>query len=258
MARYVKCFEEELDKEGSYRIFDAGIRVIEVKKIVGTVDKCGELDEKFRYIKRKDIVERSRWTRIRQAADNYHTFPPIEVYIYRGYYYVIDGNRRVAVAKALNMEFIDANVKEYVQQSDKNTLSGAFLRRRFENETGLRNIRLTHEIGYGVLLDEVSSSVGESITEKAKNWYSGYYLPACSFIRKSTLISEFPDLSEGDIFVIITEFYREFMGGFPPNTGFQTLISGFMFARRIPECRIYRKVPFQVLRRLFGIKGRKE
>lgn len=258
MAHYVKCFEEELDKEESYNIFDAGLRVIEVKKIVGTVDKCGELDEKFRYVKRMDNVERSRWTRLRQAAGDYHTFPAIDVYIYRGFYYVVDGNRRVAAAKALSMEFIDANVKEYISQSDKSELSGMFFRRRFENDTGLKNIHLTHEIGYRELLEEASAFRGESIIEKAKNWYSEFYLPACNSIGKSTLLSEYPDLSEGDIFVVITEFYKEYMGGFPANTGFQTLISGFMFARKIPERRLYRTFPFHVLRRLFGLKGRKQ
>jgi hypothetical protein len=258
MVQYIKCFSEELDKEESYRIFDAGLRVIEVKKIVGTVDKCGELDEDFRYVKRKDRVEWSRWRSLRIAASNYQTFPAIEVYKYKDFFYVIDGNRRVAVAKALNMEFIDANVKEYIPKSDKSALNGTFLRRRFENDTGLKNIYLTHEIGYRVLLEEVSSFRGESIIEKAKNWYSEFYLPACGSIKKSTLLSEYPDLSEGDIFVIITEFYREFMGGYPENTGFQTLISGFMFARKITERRAYRKFPFKVLRRLFGLKGRKE
>lgn len=258
MIKYIKCFDEVFDKTKPYTIMDGGARVIQVKKIVGTVGKCGELDKNFRYIKRSDISERRRWYRLKEAAEKYHFFPSIEVYKYEGQYYVVDGNRRTAAAKALGMEFIDAHIKEYVHKSDKQRLKGALSRRRFESETGLRNLDLTHENGYGILLDEVISyPYGENMPEKVRKWYSERHLPACSKIEKSTLPARYSGHVTGDIYIMVTEFYRDFMGGVPNNTGFETLISGFKFVHKIPERRFFRLLPFRVFHFLFFRKCRK-
>ncbi len=258
MKKIAECFQDVLDKKTPYTVLDAGLRVVEVSKIVGTVDKCGELDQSFRYIKRKDRVEKSRWSRIRDAAKRYAFFPPVDVNLYRGKYYVVDGNRRVAAAKAFEMEFIDANVKEFIPGSDKEILSGALFRRRFESETGLKNIRLTSEIGYRLLLDEIESYSETSNTQRAKQWYSSCYLPFCAQIGRSEIQSFYPGLSEGDIFVLVVGFYRDFIDMRCSRThlsgaqdfSFRTLISGFMFAHRIPERRVFRSVPFRLLNRL--------
>lgn len=258
MKRLAECFQDIFDKKKPYTLLDAGLRVIEVSKVVGTLDKCGELDQSFRYITRKDMGERSRWNRIRDAAGRYEFFPPIDVNFYKGKYYVVEGNRRVAAAKALEMEFIDANVKEFIHGSEKEMLSGALYRRRFEGETGLKSIRLTSEIGYRLLLEEIESSAGKSKAERAKQWYSSCYLPFCAQIGRSEIRSFYPGLSEGDIFVFIVGFYRDFievrcseknLSGVQ-GISFQTLISGFMFVHRIPERRVFRGFPFRVLNRL--------
>lgn len=255
MRRRVRCFYEDFNKTAPYTIMDAGIRVIELKRIVGTVDKCGELDEGFSYIKRKDNIERSRRYRLEQATKRYHFFPPIEVCLYRGNYYVVDGHRRVAASMALKIEFIDAHVLEYIHKSEGGAISGALLRRRFESETGLRNINLTVESGYGVLLEEVKKFHGEGISENLKKWYSEIFLPACSVIRESQLLSFYPELNERDIFVLIARFYNDFMGGIPAED-FQAVISGFMFAHSIPEHRRWRNSPFRLLGKLINRRGK--
>jgi hypothetical protein len=258
VKRRAECFEDVFNKKEPYTVLDAGLRVIEVSKVVGTVDKCGELDQAFRYIKRKDRGELSRWNRIRDAARRYDFFPLIDVNFYKGKYYVVDGNRRVAAAKALEMEFIDADVKEYIPGGDKEMLSGALYRRRFESEMGLKNIRLTSEIGYRLLLEEIESSAGTGKAERAQQWYSTCYLPFCAQIGRSEIQSFYPGLSEGDIFVLIVGFYRDFIEvrcndkniSGVQGISFRTLISGFMFAHRIPERRLFRGFPFRMLNRL--------
>ena len=90
------------------------------------MDKCGELDSTFRYIKRKDRGERSRRHRLEEAAREYRFFPPIDVLLYKGRYYVVDGNRRVSAAKGMKVEFIDAHVKEYIHKGDVELMSELF------------------------------------------------------------------------------------------------------------------------------------
>jgi hypothetical protein len=255
MRRRVRCFYEDFIKTEPYTVMDAGLRVIELKRVVGTIDKCGELDDRFRYIKRRDNVERSRRYRLEQAAKKYAFFPPIEVDLYRGNYYVVDGHRRVAASMALKIEFIDAHVLEYVHKSEGDEISGALLRRRFESETGLRNVNLSVESGYGVLLEEVKKFHGEDISENPKKWYSEIFLPACSVIRDSQLLSFYPELNERDIFVLIAGFYNDFMDGIPAED-FEAIISGFMFAHSIPEHRRWRNSPFRLLGKMINRRGK--
>jgi hypothetical protein len=264
MKDLAKCFYEVFDKSRPHTVMDAGLRVVEVERITGTLDKCGELDSAFRYIKRRDRGERSRWHRLNEAAKSYHFFPPIDTVLYRGEYYVIDGNRRVAAAKAHKVEYIDANVKEYVLRDDADSSAGALSRRRFESQTGLKNINLFFETGYAFLLDELLRRAGASGRGKrelhsfARKWYSELFIPACSEITKSELPKNYPGLAPGDIFVLILRFHREFFGGLPEAVSFKTAVSGFMFAHALPQRRLWRFLPFRFLQTLITGRSEKE
>ena len=59
------------------------------------------------------------------------------------------------------------------------------------------------------------------------------------------------DLLAEDIYVLMVDFYRDLLGGLPPNTSPKTLISGYLFARRIPEKRLYRSIPSRVMLTFF-------
>jgi len=262
MIKYTKCFDDEFEKTSAYSVMDAGLRVIKVKKITGTVGKCGELDRKFRYIKRHDVVERSRWNQLMKAAENFAFFPAIDVIRYKGEYYVIDGNRRTFAAIAIGMEFIDANVKEYIHKEDSGSLTGAIYRRRFEGVTDLKNIDLSIEAGYKYLYEEVSASTqGEISPGDGRIWYTQQFLPACSEINRSRLPGLYLDLSIGDIYVLIMGFYKDIMGedrvpAGMGSAGFQAMISSFMFAHKLPRWRIYRLFPFRVFYSVFYRQGR--
>jgi hypothetical protein len=245
---HVKCFKDVLEKGVSYAVMDAGIRVVEVETITGTVDKCGELDEHFRYIKRRDRNERSRRYKIGQAYQNYTFLPPIDLYRYRGEFYVVDGNRRVATAIQMGIAYIDATVTEYVSRDDYIEIAGALYRRRFEIETGIRAITLTFENGFEVLLREVGKyTADEDTSTRGRSWYSIVYLPRCKKIEKSSLPAHYGSLRTGDIYVLIDEFYRNFMGGIPEDTDYDTIISGFVFAHGLRRRRKFRSPVHRLL-----------
>jgi hypothetical protein len=270
MKPLAKCFYDIFDRSVPHTVMDAGLRVIEVRRITGTLDKCGELDADFRYIKRRDRGERSRMHRLREAAKSYLYIPPIDAVFYRGEYYVIDGNRRVAVAKALGVEYIDANVKEYALRDDTESSRGALSRRRFESLTGLKNINLFRETGYEALLEELS--LGEEVSLRsgavgagkrglrspARKWYTELFIPAVSEIAESELPKLYPGLTPGDIFVLILRFYREFFGGLPEDVSFETAVSGYLFAHALPQRRPWRILPFRILQTLIMGRSDKE
>lgn len=263
----VKCFAEEAARIGPYRTLDAGPRVIEVARITGTVDKCGELNGRFRLLgRRRDRRERYR-RRILERVDLAVTdLPPIAVYRLRGEYYVIDGNRRVAEAMRQKLEYMDAQVTECIPLNDRAAMEGASSRRRFEQETGLRNVRLAYEGGFATLLEEIADFAPASAVagaaeppprELARRWHSTVFRPACALLEESSLPSRFPGAEPGDLYVTVARFYRDLMGGYPPGTSYETLLSGFRFAQRLPDRRPLRAAPFRLLLSLLGARPRR-
>jgi hypothetical protein len=248
MKARVRCFEQEIEGVTSYALMEVGLRVVEVSRIVGTVDKCDELDENFHYLHRKDRQEQSRRNRVEEAFRQNLFLPPVDLYLFRGEYYVVDGNRRVAVARDMKIEYMDARVTEYVSRDSVMEMAGVMARRRFETETNIRTITLTHENGYEALLEEVKRYPGNGGTAvQARRWYSECFLPACKRIVASSLPRHYRELQAGDIYVLINGFYRSYMGGVPPYTHYDAIISGFTFAHGIRQRHPLRFPPFRLL-----------
>jgi hypothetical protein len=272
----VKCFAEQAARVGPYRTLDAGPRVIEVARITGTVDKCSELDSRFRLLgRRRDRHEAHRRRSLERVDLAITDLPPIAVYLLSGEYYVIDGNRRVAAALRQKLEYMDAQVTECIPLGDRAALEGASARRRFEQETGLRNVRLAYEGGYSTLLEEVAAfdrggpaagaasgaTGGAGKTplpprERARRWHSGFFRPACALLAGSSLSRRFPGAEPGDLYVTVARFYRDFLGGYPEGVSYETLLSGFRFAQRLPDRRPLRAAPFRLLLSLLGARFR--
>ena len=243
----VKCFQPEIAKYTPYATFETGLRVIEVKRITGSVNKCHELNSRFR-TRRRDQKESFRRGRLSKESLQFNVLPPIDVYLLNGEYYVIDGNRRVAAAKEFGLEFMDANVTQCVPHKDKEVHRGAVSQRLFEQQTGLKNIRLDYTSGYADLLDEVRE-YGESadIPAQARDWYSTVYLPRLESIGKSELKKRYGNCREGDLYLLVTRFFKDLLGKAPTDVGFNSLISTFLFAHRIPNKRLFRRFPMRQL-----------
>jgi len=115
-----------------------------------------------------------------------------------------------------------------------------------------------YERGYSVLLREAAGflhggpeAAGDP-RERARAWHSGFFLPACRSIRRSSLPALFPKAGEADLFVMVAEFYQELMGGYPRGISYESLLSGFLFARRLKTRRLLRRPPMRMLYRLFS------
>jgi hypothetical protein len=132
LKRRVKCFYQDLSKCQPYYTIYIGIQPIEVKSIIGTVDKGGELDMMFNYIhsRRRDWAENLRRYCVCETNLNYQFYPPIKVNGLKGRYYVVDGHRRVAAAKRNGVDYIDADVTEYLQQFDTAELGRVIAQKR--------------------------------------------------------------------------------------------------------------------------------
>lgn len=120
----VKRFDHEVRAHGTVTgIADIGTRAVPAAKIVGSVSRWRNLRSDFFYREGAAMTERFR--RIGQAMEQGKPLPPLELYKVKGQptsdhqppvvseYYVVDGHHRVAMARQLGQDFLDAHVIEY-------------------------------------------------------------------------------------------------------------------------------------------------
>jgi hypothetical protein len=119
----IKSFARELEAGGGLagRV-DAGVRTVDVHKVVGSVGRTENLRSDFFY--RRGRAMTARFKRVGEAMRTGKTLPPLELYkVTRepqggneapvSEYYVVDGHHRVAMARKLGQDFLDAHVVSY-------------------------------------------------------------------------------------------------------------------------------------------------
>lgn len=125
LGRYdpVKCFEHEVRAGGGMAgRADAGMYTVEVRKVVGSVGRAETLRSDFCY--RRGRAMTARFHRVGRAMEAGKILPPLELYkVTRSpraagaspvsEYYVLDGHHRVAMARKLGQDFLDAHVVTY-------------------------------------------------------------------------------------------------------------------------------------------------
>jgi hypothetical protein len=144
--------------------------------------------------------------------------PPITVYQLGNRYYVIDGHTRVAAAKALGIDFLDAEVIEALPRKEGEVNLTYYAHREFQRYTGLEGIRLTapwryhllhhHIEGYRLYLER---SRGKDVTlpEAAAVWYRTQYMPTLLEIRRRGLKSTTGGRTAGDVYTDILRAWTE-------------------------------------------------
>ena len=95
-----------LGRTGERRI---GLKTIELRSVVGSVDRASDFDRRFRPTSNR---LRERWQGINMAQRRGRGMPPISVYRIGDLHFVRDGHHRVSVALALGNTVIEAHVTE--------------------------------------------------------------------------------------------------------------------------------------------------
>ena len=117
--RGVKSFEHELAAAGGVvNRVDAGVSAVPVHRVVGSVDRWRVLRGDFLFRMGPRLTERHK--SVAKALRSGAYLPPLELYTIRpagaaqaAEYYVLDGHHRVAMARRLGLDFVDAHVVEY-------------------------------------------------------------------------------------------------------------------------------------------------
>ncbi len=110
-VRMVLPYEEVVEALGFESERAAGLAVVPLDAIVGTVDRERDFDRSFRPTSGR---VRSRWEHIAAAMRRGESMPPVELLRIGEIYFVRDGHHRVSVARALDRTNIDAQVTEVI------------------------------------------------------------------------------------------------------------------------------------------------
>ncbi len=221
-------FEDVRRKLRATAMADRGLQEIPTASIVGTVGRYTDFTRSF--LPRASTDE-TRWAQVMTVVTTTSAGPaPINVYKIGEAYFVSDGHHRVSVARQLGAETISAYVTEVQTavplkpdtQPDELILKAEYA--NFLDRTRLANLRPGADLSVSVPgqysrledLIEVHRYFWESEHEQAMpdeeavtDWYDHAYLPVVQVIHERGLLRDFPDRTETDLYLWVTEHLVE-------------------------------------------------
>lgn len=212
-----------------------GVQTVRVDQIAGSLNRYHEFDRVF--LPASDNLA-SRWQSVNRAFYQDISLPPVVLYKVGQVYFVVDGHHRVSVAREQGQLYIEAEVRECstrvnitpdLRPEDLEILEDKV---RFLERTGLDRlktdayIKLTIPDGFERMLEHIAvhryfmgldhqRDISEE--EAVTDWYDKVYMPIIQVIRETDILKEFPDKTEGDLYlwVLDHQHYLESQEGLP-------------------------------------------
>lgn len=206
-----------------------GLQEIPLDKIVGSVGRFEDFSRSFLPLRDTD---QERWVGVKTAVQSMKGMPPIEVYQVGDSYFVQDGNHRVSIARQLGTETISAYVTKVdtrvplTAEDDASEIICKSFYADFLEQTNLdafypdANLLMTFCDEYDVLLGQIRVEAalmgqGESIPDSpypetaVRQWYENVYLPVIRVIREMGILYRFPQRTETDLYLVLSERHNE-------------------------------------------------
>lgn len=218
-------YDEVADKLKLRVRADRGIQEIPVDSIVGSVGRYTDFTRTFLPRRAED---QERWARVKAVMEDPTGtgLDPIEVYKVGEAYFVLDGNHRVSIARREGVKSIEAHVievqtgipvtpdlqpdeliikAEYAEFLEKTEIKSMFpsvdlsvtvpgqyekLFAHIEVHRYFMGLELQQEISY---------------QEAVRHWYETVYTPFLEPIRERGLLRWFPDRTETDLYLWVSE-----------------------------------------------------
>ena len=204
---------------------DKGLRDIPVNAIVGSVSRSADFSRSFLPWLDSDA---NRWANVRAIMESVDlpALPPIEVYKIGGAYFVKDGHHRVSAARQMKLTYIQAyvteiNTKVTIGPDDspediilKEEYAEFLHRTHIDERIPGADLRVTFPGLYQKLEQHIDAhryymGIDEkrpvAYDEALEHWYRQVYTPFVEAIRQRGLLREFPDRTETDLYLWISE-----------------------------------------------------
>lgn len=204
-----------------------GLRDIPLDSIVGSVGRYTDFTRSFLPL---DDQNEQRWARVQAQFEALEGIPAISVYQIGDVYFVRDGNHRVSVARRMGATHIEAEVTEIETkihlspdvQPDDLILKAEYA--GFLEETRLDKLRPDADLSvtvpgqYPLLLEHIEvhryfmgleQEREIPYPEAVEHWYDTIYLPVVESIRQQNILQEFPERTETDLYLWVSEHRHE-------------------------------------------------
>jgi hypothetical protein len=224
-----------------------GVQTVRVDQIAGSLNRYHEFDRVF--LPATDKLS-DRWQSINRAFYQEISLPPVVLYKVGQVYFVVDGHHRVSVAREQGQIYIEADVREcYTRVNIKPDIRPEDLeilhdKVHFLERTSLdhlipeANIKLTIPDGFDRMLEHIAVhryfmglDLKRDISkeEAIRHWYGTVYLPIVTVIRDTHILKDFPDKTEGDLYLWVLDhqhFLQEKEGAplQPPEVAARTFV----------------------------------
>jgi hypothetical protein len=204
---------------------EGGLREVPIDQIVGSVGRYRDFDRAFLP---RQVQTRDRWESVDRAHLDGTELPAVDLYKIGDTYFVKDGNHRVSVARERGQVYIDAHVIEVTAPAPVHSVEDLLDWMRdqdalsFYEETRINELRpdarieLTLPGQYEKLLEHISTHrwyLGVEAkreipySEAVASWYDRIYLPTIEAIRATDALRDFPNRSEADLYLWVTEHH---------------------------------------------------
>ena len=203
-----------------------GVKTVRVDQIAGSLNRYHEFDRVFLPASDK-LAE--RWTSVNRAFYQEISLPPVVLYKVGEVYFVVDGHHRVSVARKQGQIYIEAEVRECatrvnitpdIRPEDLEILENKvnFLERTsIDDLVPEANIKLTIPDGFDRMLEHIAvhryfmgldwkRDISEQ--EAIRHWYDTVYMPIIRVIRDTGVLDEFPNKTEGDLYLWVLDHQR--------------------------------------------------
>jgi len=211
---------------------DRGIQEIPVESIIGSVGRYTEFTRTFLPRKAED---QERWARVKAVMEDPTGtgLDPIEVYKVGEAYFVLDGNHRVSIARQEGTKSIEAHVIEVQTsipvtpdlQPDELIVKAEYadFLEKTEIKSMFPNVDLSVTVPgqYAKLLEHIEVHrhfMGLDLQreipyqEAVRHWYETVYTPFLEPIRERGLMRWFPDRTETDLYLWVSEHLETLKG----------------------------------------------
>lgn len=200
-----------------------GVKTVNVEQIIGSLNRYHEFDSAF--LPKEDELA-SRWQKVDRAFYEDIHLPPIVLYKVGEIYFVVDGHHRVSVAREQGQDFIEAEVRECatrinitsgIKPEDLEILGSKI---NFLERTSIDKVRPDVNIylnipdGFDRMLEHIAVhryfmgiDLKRDISEEEAitHWYDTVYMPIINIIRQNDVLKDFPNKSEGDLYLWILD-----------------------------------------------------
>ena len=200
-----------------------GVKTVRVDQIAGSLNRYHEFDRVF--LPASDKLA-DRWQSVNRAFYQEISLPPVVLYKVGQVYFVVDGHHRVSVAREQGQIYIEAEVRECstrvnltadIKPEDLEILEDKV---HFLERTSLdslkpgANIKLTIPDGFDRMLEHIAVhhyfmgiDLKRDISEEEAitHWYDNVYMPIINAIRDTDILKEFPDKTEGDLYLWVLD-----------------------------------------------------